>query len=78
MSISKTYYLSSVLLFGKYKGKTINWVLEKDCSYLRWCLDEVEGFKLTKRAMDKLQPALEEYDDDLFDYQASCYGIEPF
>lgn len=30
--------------FGKHRNETLGDILEEDPSYLKWCVDEVEGF----------------------------------
>ena len=32
----KGFQLSSTIRFGKYKGKTIQWIVDNDCNYFNW------------------------------------------
>lgn len=34
-----------IVPFGKYKGKTIDWLRENDENYLEWLRENVKGFK---------------------------------
>lgn len=34
----------AVLMFGKYKGKTYQWVRKNDMNYFEWACREVKGF----------------------------------
>lgn len=64
--------------FGKYKGKTVQEILEDDPTYVRWLIDNVETFKMspedTRETLDRATEAdLIEYDDyygtiDIYDY----------
>jgi len=49
------YKLKDKILFGKYQNKSILWILHQDPSYLQWCIDNVEGFKLNQEVFGKLQ-----------------------
>lgn len=40
----KQYTLSDYLTFGKYRGMSINEVLQKDADYIEWCKKKVDGF----------------------------------
>ena len=45
--ISKTMYkINTKLPFGKYKNSTIFEVLTEEPTYIKWCLENIEGFKL--------------------------------
>lgn len=44
------YTLTDCLTFGKYRGRSIQDVLQKEPQYIQWCLQNVEGFKLDKAA----------------------------
>lgn len=59
----KMYNLKTRLDFGKYKGDTVDDVITNDPQYLEWCLENVDGFCLTKSAKHELELALEVYDD---------------
>ena len=39
--------------FGKYKGKTIEYIIDTDVSYMSWIIENVKTFKLTKEALKK-------------------------
>lgn len=40
--------------FGKYKGKTLSYVLNIDPKYIEWCIDNIKEFKLTKSVLKQL------------------------
>jgi uncharacterized protein (DUF3820 family) len=40
------YITNTVLSFGKYKGKTVSEISKLNPSYLLWCTENIEGFKL--------------------------------
>lgn len=46
----RTLSLNDVFLFGKHKGETIKSVIVGEPWYVRWCIDNVEGFKLDNDA----------------------------
>jgi hypothetical protein len=50
---TKEFSLSDKLTFGKYKGYTIEDVLEDDLNYLEWAIDEIEWFELDEIAAIK-------------------------
>jgi hypothetical protein len=52
MKNAHKYKLDDTFKFGKYNGKTISYVLNKDWKYVLWCLKNVEGFTLDKEAQD--------------------------
>jgi hypothetical protein len=54
----KEFSLSDKLTFGKYKGYTIEEILEDDPSYLEWAIDEIEWFELDYIAAQKLNDNL--------------------
>lgn len=39
------HIVDSCFNFGKYKGKTIEWVEKNDLSYLNWCIENIKNFK---------------------------------
>lgn len=61
--------LEDVLTFGKHKGKTVEYVIEHYPKYVNWCLDN-EIFDLTSKGHD----LLEEYLNDLLDWESEMYG----
>ena len=48
-----------VMPFGKYQGKTIEWILDNDYSYLKWATSEA-NVTLTNDAWDDLQTEINE------------------
>jgi hypothetical protein len=42
---SKTAFDEKIYKFGKYRGKTYEWVKTNDPSYYEWCILNVRGFK---------------------------------
>ena len=56
-----TYTLLSIMKFGKYKGNTLQDVIDDDPRYVQWCINELEWFKVDQEAKMYLQEALSEY-----------------
>ena len=46
--------INDILQFGKFKGKSILYVLDNKPSYLVWCINNVEGFKIDERLKEDL------------------------
>lgn len=40
--------------FGKYKGKTLFYVLDKNPQYIVWCINNIKDFKIDKGLKDDL------------------------
>lgn len=51
------YDLDSVMGFGKYKDETVEEVLEKDPTYLRWCLENIPRFTVDNALLDAIESA---------------------
>lgn len=49
-----TYDLDSVMDFGKYKGHTVQDVIQVDPVYVMWAHDHVKRFKLPANVVDAL------------------------
>lgn len=52
----KLYKKSTELDFGKYKGRKVKWVLNRNPQYLHWCIHHVGWFyvnKSLKKAINK-------------------------
>jgi hypothetical protein len=64
---TKEFSLSDKLTFGKYKGYTIEDVLEDDPNYLEWAIDEIEWFELDEIATKELNNNLG-YNDFMNDW----------
>lgn len=52
-----TYDLDTPLGFGKYKGRTVEDVLDEDPHYLLWALENVEQFDADKAVQDAIERA---------------------
>lgn len=44
--------LNDKMLFGKYKGELISNMIYKNVSYIHWCIENVESFKLSNEAYE--------------------------
>lgn len=44
--------INYVFTFGKHKGKSIREVIEKDPSYVPWCVQNIKWFKLHKDVVE--------------------------
>ena len=52
--------LTDRFTFGKHKGERLSSVIGSDPNYVEWCLEEIEEFRLTKGALERLEDALEQ------------------
>ena len=50
----KLYNWETTLDFGKYKGRSIMEVFDKNPDYVKWCLKNVDWFCITDEIFDKL------------------------
>ena len=53
--------IHNVFTFGKFKGKTILQVLDKNPSYLVWCIRNVKGFSIEPDLEKELCRQYDEY-----------------
>lgn len=51
------YDLDTPLAFGKYRGRTVEDVLEEDAGYLMWALENVEQFEVDPALQDAITRA---------------------
>ena len=51
----KIYNCTDTISFGKFAGRTIESVWMEDPSYIKWCLANLEHFKLSSEAESALQ-----------------------
>ena len=49
-----TFKLKDKLTFGKYKGQSVDEVIDNDPDYLAWAVEEIDWFKLDEEADKKL------------------------
>jgi len=57
--VNGKYELPDTIFFGKYKGKTLQWIADNDIGYMEWLLNAVKTFDVTVEAaavIDKLIP----------------------
>ena len=54
LSTPTTLFLESLMPFGKYKGETVEMVIETDPDYLDWFAINVDGYKLDSVAQKEL------------------------
>ena len=72
---NKKMNFDTVLNFGKYKGDTIREVYERDASYLQWCLENIERFKLSDKETVLIEEKAEMEEWDRFeDNDEDYYG----
>jgi hypothetical protein len=64
---TKNFSLNDKLTFGKYKGYTIEEVLESDPNYIEWAIDEIEWFELDEMAAKKFND-VQGYNDFMNDW----------
>ncbi len=65
---NQTLNLKSKLNFGKHKGKTIDEVLEEDPTYIRWCLENIDWFKLSEEDEKEVSEWTDSWDREMEDY----------
>jgi len=71
----KFYDIDSEFTFGKYEGKSIREVFEKDPNYIEFCFNNIDEFYVSPEVMKELRqinprytgPSLQEMDDDVLD-----------
>jgi uncharacterized protein (DUF3820 family) len=66
--------LKYVMPFGKYKGKTISFVLRENASYLLWAHENVTSFKLSVRLRSLAQKKKDQQDIEYEAEMAYGYG----
>jgi hypothetical protein len=83
----KFYDTDSEFTFGKYEGKTIKEVFEKDPKYIDFCFNNIDEFYVSPEVMKELKqldpkfvgPNLTDLDDDLLEsYLDEAEEIEDF
>lgn len=55
MAQKRTFYLDTVLTFGKHKGKSIEEILRVDRGYLNWCKENLPWFDYSDKPAPKVQ-----------------------
>jgi hypothetical protein len=71
----KFYDIDTEFTFGKYEGKTIQEVFEKDPKYIDFCFNNIDEFYVSPEVLKELRqmdpkfsgPKAEEFDDDLLE-----------
>ena len=53
----------SKITFGRYLGKTINKVLKTDPRYIRWCIINIDRFKVSKSVKRKVDKKIQMQDN---------------
>ncbi len=82
----KFYDIDSEFTFGKYEGKTIKEVFEKDPKYIDFCFNNIDEFYVSPDVMKELRSldprftaaapeTEEEFDDDMFDSYLDDTGV---
>lgn len=56
--------LTDKMIFGKYKGETLEEVILFDPTYIEWALDEVNDFELDDNAMNIFEQSIDDYYDN--------------
>ncbi len=54
------------MTFGKYRGDTVQEVIDNTPAYIEWALDEVKGFELDDEAIAEYEWAIETLYDDIW------------
>ena len=80
MKKKQPYSLSDRLGFGKYRNKSVSYVLENDATYIFWCLTNIPNFTLTDMAMQYAKTCSEVFvgvkSKDQCEYLPYSEGIE--
>lgn len=53
--------LEDKLDFGKHKGKSIDWILDNEPTYIEWCIENITKFELDNETYEDYEVALEEF-----------------
>jgi len=72
---TQLYHESTIVEFGKYKGFTIEQIFDKDFSYFRWLIFNVNMIVVEPDCMTKLLEAKGLQDQELFGYNRRNYKI---
>lgn len=54
----KAYDLNTTFTFGKYKGKTLQEVIESDESYVNWCICNLDHYYITESTLKEIEHAI--------------------
>lgn len=57
------------LNFGKYRGRTIDEILDEDPTYIRWCIDNIYWFKLSKEDEETVRTYADYCDREMEEYE---------
>lgn len=60
----------TIFNFGKYKGKTLLYVIDNDPQYIIWCIDNIEDFNINEKLKLEL---LSQYNQHIRYYQEHYY-----
>ncbi len=67
--------LTDKITFGKYRGDTVQEVIDNTPSYIEWALDEIDWFELDDEAMAEYEWAIETaYDEVQNEIQLDLWG----
>lgn len=61
--------------FGKYAGRTYQWVLQTDPQYLQWAHENVQGFFLSLEQQCEVRTAVEVANEKLYARQEAMIGV---
>lgn len=67
--------LNDEFTFGKYRGKTLKEVIEKEPTYIEWCMSEITDFLMDDEAYDYYNLELEDSTGYRDEYD-NCYPYE--
>ena len=59
MTRPRTYSLNDRLSFGKHHGQLLSTVIREYPGYVEWCLLNIDGFELDKKAKQELDRELD-------------------
>ena len=66
--ILKSYGLSDVIPFGKYKGKEVKDVVSENPQWILWAEDNVKGFTVSHRAFKMAEDNLSEQIEEKYQF----------
>ena len=72
--------LDTILHFGKFKGHTVQQVIDEEPSYIVWCADNIEWFDIEPFVYDMAveKDAGQNYDPDYDGYPAPHWSDDPY
>lgn len=68
--------LATVFDFGKHKGETLSDVIEREPSYINWCVNNIPEFQLSHRAINEIKDVFPDFIISKKLYEEACVAYE--